>query len=275
MSQESLTHQLIKANGDVSKLCEFFAARKDWDLAADAGQPACDLLAAATKLDEHLNGLMRAAGAEPADPFQPKTTSVDAGNHAGVRLVRFAAFLQDLYTWLVAQPGPAKDPDGIAALRNMEANLSTIIAMVAALTTTPDQPTDEEFAAGDDGATQAAEADDTPGEADAAQPEGLPQQLVLDDTDEKPMVHEFQGRNELTLECHELVDGFLAAWSLDYSHYNRMKLLDRALRWITSAPEGHVLVLKMKTAEKPFEPYPSYVSRDVLAGNEPEKDPSS
>ena len=275
MSQESLIQQLAKANGDVTKLCEFFAARTDWNLAADAGQPAHDLLAAATRLDEHLNALLRMTGVEPADPLQPKTTSVDAGSHAGARFVRFAAFLQDLETWLVAQPGPTNEPDGIAALRDMEANLSTIIAMVADLTTTPDQPTDKELATEDDGATPAAEADDIPGEAVAAQLEDLPQQLALDDTEEKPMVYEFQERNELTEACTELVDGFLAAWSLDYSYYNRKKLLDRLLRWITSAPEGQVLVLKMKTAEKPYEPYPSYVSRDVLAGEEPEKDPSS
>ena len=275
MSQESLTQQLAKANGDVTKLCEFFAARKDWDLAADAGQPAHGLLAAATKLDEHLNGLIRASGAEPADPLQPKTTSVDAGSHAGARLVRFAAFLQDLDTWLVAQPEPTNDPDEITALRDMEANLSTIITMVAALTTTPDQPSDEEFAAGDDGASQAAETDDMPGEAIAAKIEGLPKQLVLDDTEEKPMVHEFQERNELTTECKELVDGFLAAWSVDYSYYKHKKLLDRLLRWITTAPEGQVLVLKMTTAEKPYEPYPSYVSREVLAGDVSEEDPLS
>jgi len=272
MSLESLTQQLTKANGDVTKLCEFFAARKDWDLAADAGQPAHDLLAAATKLDEHLSVLVRATGAEPADPIQPKTTSVDAGSHAVARLVRFTAFLQDLDTWLVAQPGPTKDPDGITALKDIEANLRAIIAMVATLTTTLDQPTDKEFAAEENCATQPTEADNTPGETVAAQNEDLPQQLVLDDTDENPMVHEFQGRKELTTACQDLADGFLAAWNLDYSYYNRKKLLDRLLRWITSAPEGQVLVLKMKTAEEPYEPYPSYVSRGVLAGKEPEKD---
>ena len=89
------------------------------------------------------------------------------------------------------------------------------------------------------------------------------------------MVQDFQGMNELTEECKNLVDGFLAAWSLEYSYYNRKRLLERILRWINSAPEGHVLVIKMKTVEEPFQPYPSYISRDVLAGNPPAKDPWS
>ena len=89
------------------------------------------------------------------------------------------------------------------------------------------------------------------------------------------MVQDFQGLNELTEECKSLVDGFLAAWELEYTHHNRKKLLERILRWINSAPEGHVLVIKMKTVEEPYQPYPSYISRDVLAGNPPAKDPRS
>jgi hypothetical protein len=53
------------------------------------------------------------------------------------------------------------------------------------------------------------------------------------------------------------------------SYYSRKKFFERLLRWISSAPEGQVLVIKMKTAEEPYEPYPSYVSRDVLDGKEP------
>ena len=47
------------------------------------------------------------------------------------------------------------------------------------------------------------------------------------------------------------------------------KLLEKILTWITSAPEGQVLVIKMKTIEEPFVPYPSFVSRDILQGKEP------
>lgn len=272
MSQESLTQQLAKANGDVTKLCEFFAGRTNWDLAADADPSARDLLAAATKLDEHLGVLLRATGTEPAKRLQPEIAAVGAGSYDGARLVRFAAFLRDLDAWLVAQPGPTKDPDGIATLRDIEANLSYIVTTVEALTTTPDQTTDAE-PADDDGAPETIQTDDASAIAAMTGDEGQPLQLVLDDTDERPLVHEFQGRNELTQACEELVDGFLAAWGVEYSYYNRKKLLDQLLRWIASAPEGHALVLKMKTAEKPYAPYPNYVSKDVLSGKPPENDP--
>lgn len=272
MSQESLTQQLAKANGDVTKLCEFFAGRTNWDLAADADPSARDLLAAATKLDEHLRVLLRATGTEPTKRLHSKVAAVGAGSHGGARLLRFAAFLRDLDAWLVAQPGPTKDPDGIATLRDMEANLSYIVATVEALTTTPGQTTDAE-PADDGGDPESIQTDDGSGMAVTTNAEGKPLQLVLDDTDEKPLVHEFQGRSELTSACEELVDGFLAAWGLEYSYYNRKKLLEQLLRWITSAPEGQVLVLKMKTAEEPFAPYPSYVSKDVLSGKPPETDP--
>ena len=275
MSQDPLTQQLAKASGDVKKLCSFFTARKDWDLASDAIEPARDLLIAATTFDERLKELLRASDAETAGPLEPSIPPVDAGIHDGSRLVRFTTFLKDLDDWLAAQPGPVEGPDVVAVLKEMEAHAGCIVALVTSLTASPDTPTDEESPApGDDATPVGAAVVDTAAQQTTAAGSGeLPHQLVLDDTDETPLVEEFQGRNELTAHCKELVDAYLAGWGLEYTYYDRKKLLERLLRWIASAPEGQALVLKMKTIEEPYEPYPSYVSRDVLAGIEPEKDP--
>ncbi len=272
MPQESLNQQLVKAGGDIVKLCEFFAARNEWDLADEADQPARDLLAAATKLDEHIVGLLRATGTEPSGPGQPAAKTVGAGSHDGARLVRFTKFLRDLDTWLVAQRGPSSESGGIAALREMEANLSTIISIVANLTPPPDQPTLEQPVIEEVVPAQAPPTDDAKLEHNPTSEDGRPLHLILNDTDEKPLVHEFQGRNELTTACEELVDGFLAAWNLEYSHYNRKKLLENTLRWITSAPEGQVLVLKMTTIEEPHAPYPSYIAKNLLSDEHKEGD---
>ncbi len=279
MSQDPLTQQLTKASGDVKKLCEFLSARKGWELATDAEQSAQDLGAAAIKLDDHLQTMIRASGADTAATAQPKSKAVDGGTLDGGRLVRFASFVRDLDSWLVAQPESTKNPEAIATLVELESYLSCIADMAAALVATPvqaDEPepaveTGEDTAQDDEPSVESA-AVDADVAVDAA---GRPLQLVLDDTDEKPLVQEFQGRDELTSDCKVLVDGFLAAWGLEYSYYNRKKLLESLLRWISSAPEGQVLILKMKTAEVPYKPYPNYVSRDVLAGIEPEKDPLS
>ncbi len=219
MPQESLTQQLAKANRDIAKLSEFFAARIGWDLADGADQPALDLLAAATMLDEHVLVLLRATGTEPSDPSKPTTEPADSGRHDGARLVRFTKFLRELDTWLVAQPGPSKEPDGVAALKEMEANLGAIISMVADFAPKPDQPTDEQPVNEGDIPVQAPPTDDALLDENPSNEEGRPLQLILNDTDERPLVHEFQGRNELTSACEELVDAFLAGWNLEYSYY--------------------------------------------------------
>jgi hypothetical protein len=98
----------------------------------------------------------------------------------------------------------------------------------------------------------------------AVDPDGRPMQLVLDDTDELPMVQSFQGIKELTPECKHLVDDFLNSWDIEYGGIKHKKLLQRLVRWIDAAPHGQVLVIKMQTLAEPFEPYPSYVSRELL-----------
>ncbi len=279
MSKDPLTPQLAKANGDVKRLCQYLAARRAWDLATDADQAAQDLGAAAIKLDDHLQAMIHASGAETAATAQPKIAAIEDGTLDRARLVRFASFLRDLDSWLVAQPGSTKDPEAIATLVEFETNLSCIADLAAALVAPKvqiDEPepavdTGEDTAINDEPSVEV----DVEVEAGAIDAAGRPLQLILDDTDEKPMVQEIQGGNELTSECKQLVDGFLAAWGIEYSHYNRKKLLERMQRWISSAPEGQVLVLKMKTAEVPYEPYPSYVSREILAGKEPETGPRS
>ena len=273
MSQDSLIDKLAKANGNVKKLCEFFAARRTSTVSADCESSARDVTAAAAKLAAHLKVLIRAAGSDPKSPFEPDVEVQDSGTHDRARLDRFTAFLRDLDAWLVAQPGPAKDPKVIAALQEMESYVFSIVESTGAIESEPETPATEAAAPADDGETRTGEPDQGAPAVMATTPEGVPLQLALDDTESHPMVQDFQGMKELTEECKSLVDGFLDAWNLDYSYYNRKRLLERILRWIRSAPEGHVLVIKMKTVEEPFQPYPSYISRDVLAGNPPPKDP--
>jgi hypothetical protein len=266
MSQETLTQKLAKANVDISKLCAFFAARPEWLLATDAGQPALQLSAAAGAFHDHLKTLLDESGVDRADPYHPKVSSVGSGAHERTRLLRFAAFLRDLDAWLAAQTEPTGEPEAIVELRTMESKLSCLVAAADAVAGAQVEPASEEFAGNDDVAIEPAELGGEPVGTVAAGPEGAPLQLVLDDADERPMVQTFQDTDELTQDCERLVEEFLVSWGIDYNYADLLKLRQRVLRWITSAPEGQVLVLKMKTLEEPVEPYPSYVSREILAG---------
>ncbi len=269
MSQDSLTEKLAKANGNVKKLCEFFAARRDWVYSPEAATTTRELASAASGVGAQLKRLMDACGAIPIPPADPVCDSVEAGTHDNVRLQRFTTFLRDLDVWFAAQEEAPTDPAAIEAMREMDAHIGCMVGIfneASIATDVPAEPMESEDA---EASAQTAEPDEPVRHKLPPDKEGVPRQLVLDDTDERPLVQDFQGVSELTPDCEKLADDFLTAWDIELSYYNRKKFLERLLRWISSAPEGQVLVIKMKTAEEPYEPYPSYVSRDVLEGKEP------
>lgn len=272
MSQQSLTAKLVKANANMKKLSEFFVARREWAFPPDTEPSILDLAGAVSDVDEELRILMAQCGASPAGECTPDVEDLGEGTHDPARLQRFMVFLRDLRVWFAAQTGPPTESDGISALREMDGHISCMItifreAMKLQETREPMPPPAAEAAAQEPDP----EPSHPPSEDNPVVFEKCPPQLVLDDTEDNPLVQEFQGRQELTPECERLADAFLAAWDVELSHYNRKKLLERMLRWIMSAPEGQVLVIKMKTIEEPHEPYPSYVSREVLDGKDPSR----
>jgi hypothetical protein len=268
MSQQSLTTKLVQANANMKKLSEFFVARREWAFTPEAKPSILDLAGAVSDVGEEVRTLMARCGANPAGEKTPDVEDLGAGTHDHARLQRFLVFLRDLRVWFAAQIGPPTDSDGIAALREMDsyvACMNTIFrkALKQQAANPSAQPTASEPAVQDVGSSE------PPLKKPPVQFGKCPPQLVLDDTESDPMVQEFRGRKELTPECERRADAYLAAWDVELGYYHRKKLLERILRWIMSAPDGQVLVIKMKTIEEPFEPYPSYVSREVLDGKEP------
>jgi hypothetical protein len=276
MPQDPMNEKLAKAKTNIDKLCRFFAARQGWRLADDAQSSALELARAAAAVDRRLKGLVTEVGADPAPPERPQVDPAVDGVFDRARLERFTAFLDDLDAWFASHGAPPSSDEGIRLLRNMEATLAANLEIIDALMlpATPSKASaSTEFAIGDTPAAAAGASRPVaapPGAPSASG--GPPQQLALDDTEEHPMVQSFQGLKELTPECKELVDGFLAAWDLDYSDIHRRKLRERLVRWIDSAPHGQVLVIRISTMSEPWEPYPSYVARERLVDSEAAQD---
>ena len=268
MPQESLTAKLVKANANTKKLCEFFVARRDWTFPPGGEPSPRDLGQAAIGVGEELRTLIARCGANPIAPREPDVPSLGEGTHDPARLQRFIVFLRELGIWFSAQSNPPTDSDGIAALREMDGHVGYLAEFFAKAlkthreTNAPEPPPEKAIEVA---AEPPLDVDD--------EIAPFQQQLVLEDSEARPLVHEFQGRQELTPECEKLADRFLASWEVELSYYNRKKLLEKILRWITSAPEGQVLVIKMRTIEEPHTPYPSYVSREVLSGGAPPTSP--
>jgi hypothetical protein len=274
MSSDPLTEKLSKAAANLRKLSEFFAARRSWPAAAGAEQALQDVAAAARSLDEQLKRLITECNAEPREAELPAVAELAAGELDANRLNRFATFLRDLARWFEAQPGPPSQPEGIAVLQNIEASVGATIELVAGTSTvpTPEMASPEDQSDVVSEAGKPADPDDNEPKPSAPSPDDVdfsdrPSSLVLDDTEERPLVQEFRDIKELTPICEELVDEFLTSWGINYSHYERKKFLEKLLRWISTAPHGQALVLKISVLKDPIEPYPSYISRELLREN--------
>lgn len=255
-AQDPLTTKLVRAHDNVARLCDFFAARRTWDLADGARSAAGELVDAAHSIDDRLRTLILRAGAVPLPPAGVEAEPRPRGVLEVDRIRRFAAYLRELDAWFAAQPGPPSSSAGVIEVQRTQALVARILVLVDELTLPP---------------AESATAAPPPDAAEAPPPPrpeldpDLPKMVVLDDTEARPMIQEFRGVKELTPECKDAVARFLAAWEIKHNPSQRKKLLDRLLRWIASAPDGQVLVLKIKTASEPFEPYPAYLSRDLLA----------
>ena len=259
---DPLTTKLVKAHDNVARLCDFFACRRTWELADGDRSAAGELVDAAHSLDERLRTMILQAGAVPLPPARIEVEARPQGVLELDRTRRFAAYLRELDAWFAAQPGPPSSPAGVIEVQRTQALVARILILVDELALPS-----AEAAAPSAEAAPAAPQPDAVEVASTPRPEPdpkLPRMVVLDDSEACPMVQEFRGIKELTPDCKEAVARFLAAWEIEHNPSQHKKLLDRLLRWIVSAPDGQVLVLKVKTASEPFEPYPAYVSRDLL-----------
>jgi hypothetical protein len=285
MTQDPLTEKLEKAAGNVARLRQFFVARRTWKLADDAETTAEALIATASQMDDRLKQLLTTCGARSIPPARSDAEPLPDGELDKDRLGRFASFLRDLDAWFAAQPKTPNEAGGIAALQRMEAcvaqtiGIMTSIAPVAAERAIGSDEAPEETASGpteapvpetpaarppterEQAANVESVASSQPDPTGSGEP---PTQLVLDDRDERPMLQEFRNMLELTPDCVEQVSRFLSAHGIKYEGYALKKFHERLLRWIDSAPDGQVLVLKISHLKEPHEPYPSYVSREVL-----------
>lgn len=269
MPMSSLTDKLAKANANMRKLCEFFAARREWDYPPETEQAITGLASATAHLSDELRKLMALCGANPTAARIPEVRSLGTGTHDPDRLQRFVVFVRDLGIWFSAQTSPPTESGGIAALREMDGHVGSLDqllgeglrALKEAKQTERQQADPTPAPAPEPAAPPPTEPDE---EIEEEEYEGFENQLVLENRENRPLIQVFQGREELTPECERMADKFLAAWQVDLNNYQRKKFLQKIQRWITSAPDGQVLVIKMKTIEEPYEPYPSYVSREFL-----------
>ena len=234
---------LRRAARSVARLSGYLVAHREWTVAAGSR----NALEATHRAADRLRGWLcdtypEVAAARPPEQEAPARPT---GVLEHQRLAPLAIFLEQLEAWFRSRAGYQLTAEGAAILADMTGWLHGAVAA-----------TRDQLAAGADPETKAPM--DRP---DLEKPADAPERLVLEDTEETPLLQEFKGTVELTAEALDLVRGFLDAYGVQMPESSRRQLDHKVQRWLEATPDGHLLVLKMTTLHGHYEPYPVYVAR--------------
>jgi hypothetical protein len=225
-------------------------------------------------------------GAPPshdAEPPKPRTSApaAEPGSLDGDQLASFAAYLERLDQWLAACDARLPEDEGTetaAHLRRCLAAIQSAVSVLGRDQTAPAvdaparsaAPEPPEHAAR--GATRSPVVDDVydgaprrEAAASAAAP-GPARQIALTTGDVDPMFRWVGAENvELTAKARGQIEELFAEQGISYFRYQLENFVDEIRRRIRSAPEGHVLLIKVRNIGGERKPFLSYVTESSLA----------
>ena len=254
--------ELEKAASNVGRVSTFIGERRDW-IVGEGGE----LNAIAIRGSARLLALKLAqkSGVDP-DPdlqlkFPPRLTP--SAKISATRLSKFADYLNQLEEWFSSQ-NDVGFPDGsgeaVQSVHSALAHACAAIESLLARMKTPDtlSPTVENLIG---------DIDDVP--VLEVDPNA---RLILEDTELRPLVQNFQGVTELTIAAKETLDEFLAGQDVKFEDSDLRHLHDRMLKWVEGVPLGQVLVVKLSGLSGKPSVYSSYQPKASISVQEDEKD---
>ena len=240
--------ELEKAASNLGRVSAFIGERRDWIVGEGGESNAVAIRGTARLLAIKL---AEKSGVDP-DPdlklkFPPKLTP--NAKISAVRLSKFADFLDQLAEWFSSQTGAEFPDDGSEAVQSVHSALAHVCGAVESLLArmkTPDTlpPTVEDLIG---------DVDDLP--VLEVDPNA---RLILEDTELKPLVQNFQGVTELTIATKETLDEFLAKQDVKFEDRELRRLHDKMLKWVEGVPLGQVLVVKLSGLSGKPNVYSSY-----------------
>jgi hypothetical protein len=245
MADQLADADLQRAAENLKRLHGYFAARSSWEAADEAAAElmsairgtANDTVSAIVIIMEKLGIMVPGAVKFGEAPQQP------AGKLDAATLGKFHKFLGQLKAWFQSRADAAVSPTGTKLLRAAhESLIGTTVALAIII----------------DG-----EAPDLESSARQQAPAIPPKRAKLEllDTDQAPMLIDFQGKKELTGEAKDLLVAFIEENELEMPEYKKTKLEENVIRWLESAPEGMMLVIKIGGLHGRYEPFPSYTPK--------------
>jgi hypothetical protein len=245
MAEQLPDADLQRASENLKRLHGYFAARSSWETADEAAAEILsairgtvdDTVKAIVAIMEKLGIMVPSAVRFSEAPQQPD------GELDSATLGKFQTFLGQLKVWFQSRSEAAVSPTGAKLLRDVhESLIGTTIALAIII----------------DG-----EAPDLESSADQRAAAIPPKRAKLEllETDQTPMLVDFQGKKQLTGEAQDLLATFIKENELEMPEYKRTKLEENVVRWLESAPEGMMLVIKIGGLHGRYEPFPSYTPK--------------
>ena len=280
MPEEITIQELEKASRNLERLAEFIGERRGWALASGDETAATHAREAAESLSKEIARITDGEIELPSSFNQPSVLE-PSGRVSAKRLSKFADFMRQLQEWFSSHKNlelPAGSEESIRSIQGFLGGTSDALGLLlesAALET----PSDTRSTAGAEGsssvptierpyASTASQAEATDGPEPLTSDDLGPvadvdrdARLILDHTEELPLLQHFQGVSELTVEGKEQLDSFLAEQGVELGEYETHRIHDKVLRWIEAAPTGNVLVIKISGLFGKPEAYSSYEPR--------------
>ncbi len=276
MGAELTSDQLQRAAENLGRIERFLRQRSGWDTtpAAVAALVTVDRAAAriAHALDPHLTTPKTRATDDPAHAVEP----LPAAEFEVARLDKMAVFLDQLGDWFAARTAGAVGEGGLQHLEEAcgaVIGIRDVVAAILAGQQAEGGPAGEAIPA-----SAAAQVANPPAARDHAAPGrreeiGVPspprpsnavsrtERLVLEDSEETPLLRTVRDQTELTPHARELLTRFLESADLPYAGYQRTKFDADVEHRLQIMPPGQVLVIKVGEYGGEPKPYFSYVPK--------------
>jgi hypothetical protein len=283
MPEEITIQELEKVSRNLERLAEFIGARRGWTLASGDKTAATYAREAAESLSKEIAGMTDGEIELPSSFNQPSLLE-PSGRVSAKRLSKFADFIVQLQQWFASHKNinlPAGSEESIRSIQGSLGGTSDALGLLLESAVLETISTTRSTV----GAAESSSAPtiDHPFAVNVSQPEAAdgPEpltsvdlgpvadvdrdaRLILDHTKELPLLQNFQGVAELTVEAEEQLDSFLAEQGVELGEYETHRIHDKVLRWIEAAPTGNVLTIKISGLFGKPEAYSSYQPKESM-----------
>ena len=291
MSTQLTVAELTKAARNLRKIELYLTARREWKVDLSDDQDFKAVRMAADRLAFTVGQRALALGIDAKLGSESDIDDLPSAVFEGAMLKKFGAFLGQLDGWFVSQGDTHLEKGGDRLLGRLQGSVDAIRTALIVIgenqepvkkvepappqegdpvdippepgpevARAPGPPVRPVTTASDDiyEGTRAADSEDVP----ARTP---PPQIVFTMSDAAPM-YTWTGSEtvELTPLAKEKIEKLFDDEGISYFKYQLEKFSDEVRMRIETAPEGHVLVVKVRSVGDEIKPFLSYVSADTV-----------